>query len=573
MGDNIPIVDAFRNNIALLKKQSVSKVVKKSKVIDPFTGEIYSVNEERGKHLQGLIDYCNKCENDTQIMNFKTGKCIDKTNRFARTNKKLKKLIKFCDMNKLQQIPEHKKPLYQRLLNMTVQKDVFGVEFKLKDVLPVQLKKLSSTIKKSKTGLIVKIGKGLMYSILILVFIAVLISNFTALRKPLLEQWARIYATNKMGSFLDIFKIPTLLDSSKWISKWINSNWVTRIALLFGIATERFGRYSNTVARTTRFDHTGINESTVSRNNNQRTIGITNARVIKPIDKYVSNILYQNNLVNNNDGSIKLVNAHINSLHINNINTITQGPSGDIIATVNIQNKLINIPIVTKFSTSIGKQKISDKKKQLLKSYDALHDNINNELQNITLKQEILHLYTINDELKDLYRNANTSSEKNKLQADIEKITKSINNRKRPDMDNMIENTVKLAQYTDIHEKLSEYENEINHATDDQDMSIKPIYETLLTNEYERFKQVSTKKNIVQRHENLQILPASTSNYMNRFKIKETSPSTSGQFPSTSGQFPSTSAASTSTVKNNGNVSQKKRISPSDIINKLITEM
>jgi hypothetical protein len=268
----------------------------------------------------------------------------------------------------------------------------------------------------------------------------------------------------------------------------------------------------------------------------------------------VSNILHSNNLINQADGSIKLVNAHINSTHIRAIQAINPGPSGDIIASVNVQDKLIHIPLITNVDLPISKQSLSAKKKQLLKAYDSFHNGVRNEISKITQKQKLLQFYIAKDELKDLQKTAD-SPDKISLQTDIDKLSESIGNKKRPDYNNMIENTTKLVQYTLQDDKLTEYENEIINARDDQELSIKPVYETLLSIEIDIFKQITVKKHTVQTRENLQTPSSSSST--NRLNII-----------GTSGNGQNSTRNRLEAI-----LESPKKMTGDDIVNRLISEM
>lgn len=111
------------------------------KVIDPISGNLISTSTETGKTIWYFLNcYCNKCPKE-KILDFRTGKCIPKTNRFARTNKKLLSYISICDTYAKANKLTKDKSFIERIFDYKFK--VNGKEVRVKDIIKRPSKRFS----------------------------------------------------------------------------------------------------------------------------------------------------------------------------------------------------------------------------------------------------------------------------------------------------------------------------------------------------------------------------------------------------------------------------------------------
>ena len=131
----------IKNNLNLKGKEK--SVLKENQVKDPFTGDVFNIDTTRGKELKDFINYCERCPHD-RVLYFKNGKCIDKQGRVARKNKKMKKIIKFCNQYDKGLLKTDKKPLLDQLYEIKIP-GLPGKTIRVKDLLQQKTVRFTTT--------------------------------------------------------------------------------------------------------------------------------------------------------------------------------------------------------------------------------------------------------------------------------------------------------------------------------------------------------------------------------------------------------------------------------------------
>lgn len=131
----------IKNNLNIKGKEK--SVLKENQVKDPFTGDVFNIDTTRGKELKDFINYCERCPHN-RVLYFKNGKCIDKQGRVARKNKKMKKIIKFCNQYDKGLLKTDEKPLLDQLYEIKIP-GLPGKTIRVKDLLQQKTVRFTTT--------------------------------------------------------------------------------------------------------------------------------------------------------------------------------------------------------------------------------------------------------------------------------------------------------------------------------------------------------------------------------------------------------------------------------------------
>jgi nicotinamide mononucleotide adenylyltransferase len=508
------IKDEIIKKLLVLKQSSEKKVSSKkvSKVIDPFTGEIYDTKEKRGKHLKELIDYCNKCPSD-KILDYVTGKCISKDNRIAKTNKKLKKIVKFCKGYEDAKLDDDKKPFYKKVLDMTINKEIFGIEFKLKDIFPESIKRFTTTIKNSNEIRWKKISKNATYGIIILMFVTILISTFPVLRNPIIYKLTEIFGYNhRYEMFFNIFNLINLMSVFRNFSGLLNANTLTRILTGLTVAATTFGERNtsninnrfNSTKKT--YDHkaTFIPQYTTKipriEAGSRRALGMAGLTTVDNVGNPVLDRIKTGTMIPKYKSELKNIDTDRNGNVIGKFN-------------VNINNQNIPIDILlmrnqgTDLDADYDKNEFDTTKKRIttfLKNQKNIISNKMGDLSKVMDYNSLMHVKQAQENALE-YASPPTKERINKQIETLTKKIKSIGPVTEKEQKDF--NMVDMAKVTEMHNDFMDYILDVNNAGIDQYNSLEPIYLTVLSREKKEFDNMSLRKPVIKNKEDLRTNP------------------------------------------------------------------
>ena len=423
----------MNNNSLKIKTNSLARDINriKSKIQDPFTEELISLDTSRGRNLERRINYCKECPSDKILIVKKNSrKCISKNSNKIKFNKQLKKLVKFCDGYDKFILPIHDKPYLDQLYEVKFPKDIFGRSFKVKDVLKRELPAFS-TEKNKKLLNYDNIGKIGFNMIMILVIIISFISNNQDSRIFIQHQIKKIFNKN-FHWFASIFNIL----NTKWILNFMSENPLQKIFTVVALLFTSINPFKSSSGETYKNDDYEENIKTRKELQLQKRIEKVDKNLFKDDYSYVK--LIENEIYNPDTKIINLTKAGINDLDYKLTGIEGNQKERKVYALVSHKNnRKIKVVIYDEGNHLSQYDKLQSIKKSISKlegdirdtiNHYSLMDNMNYHVMNV--KKYLTQIENANKNL-EIIKNTNDKSRVKSLENKIIEYNKEIKKEER----------------------------------------------------------------------------------------------------------------------------------------------